>query len=578
MKRILVFVLSFIFALGALLPAAAAENGEVLPPAALSESEKKALLSALYEADIATVRRAVELRLISCVELTSYYLERIEKYNKPYNCFITMCDNALAEAQKRDALIAEGKAEGALFGVPVVVKDNIDYAPYHTTNGNKKTSEQIAKSNAAIVQKLLDEGAVILAKTNMSTDAQSAYYTNSKAAGETYNAYNRELAAGGSSGGSAVATSLNFAVAGLGTDTNSSLRYPAALGGLVAMRPTSGLIERDGLVLLNKTRDTAGAITRSVKDQAIMLDVLVGGGKYAENLDSNALSGMRIGILKELSGVTKSTSGRTESTVDKEVLAAFAAAADELRALGAEVVEVSIPKIFTLSSACGESKSGYAEAKKKFYAEFEKLLADNNISAVIYPTYLHAPQYTGVDETGALRVYNQTYLNNCSILTPPLGLPDICVPIGNHSRGASIGMQIASLKNSEQLLLNIAYSYTEKYDHRTAPTGAPDSYGEFHTASLAEIISAYEDSLKPETTPAVTAPETTNGVVTMPPVDETPAPETTAPTADEAQSEPFNIDEVLPWIITALTTLIAAMIFYIVFLQARKSGKNAQRF
>jgi hypothetical protein len=281
---------------------------------------------------------------------------------------------------------------------------------------------------------------------------------------------------------------------------------------------------------------------------------------------------MRIGILKELSGVTKSTSGRTESTVDKEVLAAFAAAADELRALGAEVVEVSMPKIFTLSSACGESKTDFAEAKKKYYAEFEKLLADNGIAAVIYPTYLHAPQYTGVDETGALKIYKQTYINNCSILSPPLGLPDICVPIGNHSRGASIGMQIASLRNSEQLVLNIAYSYTEKYDHRTAPTGAPDSYEEFHTGSLAEIISSYEDSLKPITEPETAAPETTDGVVTMPPVDETPAPATTAPTANEAQS--VSLEDVLPWIITVFTTLIAAMIFYIVYLRA----KNASRF
>ncbi len=575
MKRILVFILSLLLALGVLLPAAAAENGEVLPPAVLSENEKKAVLSALYEADIATVRRAVELRLISCVELTAYYLERIEAYNTPYNCFITMCDNALAEAQKRDELITAGTAQGALFGVPVVVKDNIDYEGYHTTNGNKKTSEQIAKSNAAVVQRLLDEGAVILAKSNMSTEAQSAYYTKSKAAGETYNAYNRELAAGGSSGGSAVATTLNFAMAGLGTDTNSSLRYPASLGGLVSMRPTSGLIARDGLVLLNKTRDTAGAITRTVRDQAIMLDVLVGGGKYAESLDPNALSGMRIGILKELSGVTKSTSGRTESTVDAEILAAFSAAADELRALGAEVIEVSMPKVFSLSSACKESKSGYAAAKDKFYAEYEKLLSDNNISAVIYPTYLHAPQYTGVDGDGAIKVYKQTYINNCSVISPPLGLPEICVPIGIHSRGASIGMQISSLRNSEQLLLDIAYSYTEKYDHRTVPTGAPDAYAEYHTGSLAEIIAAYEESQKPDTTPETTVPETTRGEVTMPPVDETRPPETTAPTTTAAEGDSLTAEDALPWVITVFTTLIAAMIFYIIFLRARK---NAERF
>ena len=145
---------------------------EILPPAELTEAEKKALLSALYEADIATLREAIELRLITCRELTAYYLERIEAYNKTYNCFITMCDNALEIADQRDEAIAAGEAEGSLFGIPIVVKDNIDYEGYHTTNGYKKKDEQIATANAVIVNNMIAEGAIVLAKANMSKGAQ----------------------------------------------------------------------------------------------------------------------------------------------------------------------------------------------------------------------------------------------------------------------------------------------------------------------------------------------------------------------------------------------------------------------
>ncbi|MBQ4065220.1 MAG: amidase, partial [Clostridia bacterium] len=467
---------------------------------------KESLLSALYEADIATLREAIDLRLITCRELTAYYLERIETYNNTYNCFITLCDNALEEAEKRDAAIADGTASGSLFGIPIVVKDNIDYEGFHTTNGYKKTNDQIASASATIVKNLLDEGAVILGKTNMSTAAQEARISRSKAVGETKNAYDVLLASGGSSGGSAVATSLNFAAGSLGTDTNSSLRYPAALNGCVSLRPTQGLLPRDGLVILNAKRDTAGAITRTVMDQAILLDALVGGGNYAASLDENVLKGLRIGVLKELSGPIPSLSDRKESMIDGEILAAFARAVTELQAYGAEVIEVSLPKIFTMSNACKEDRKGSAKAKETLYAAFEALLAENNIKAVVFPTYLHSPQYTGVTEEGALRVYEQTYINNVSILSPPTGLPEISLPIGIHSRGAGIGMEIAGLKNEEQLLLNIAYTYTLHCNHRVVPEGAADLYKAYYTDSLQGLIEAYRNP-PPDETEEITSPE-----------------------------------------------------------------------
>jgi len=507
------------------------------------EYNKEELFAALYDADIEFVREALDMRLVTCRELTEYYLERIEAYNPTFNCFITLCDNVLAEADKRDAAIADGTAEGSLFGVPIVVKDNIEYEGYYTTNGREFKESEISKANAVIVQYMLNEGAVIIGKTNMSKDAESARRSCSDAAGETLNAYNTKLAAGGSSGGSAVATTLNFAVASLGTDTNSSLRFPAALSSCVSLRPTFDLIDRTGCITLNRRRDVAGAITRTVKDQAIMLDILVGGGTYTENLDAGVLDGMRIGLIKELTYKVAGESDRTAAIIDDEIEAVFANAIEELKACGAEIVEVSIPDIFKKSRRCSEDKTGWADAKDALYAEFETLLADNNLSAVVFPTYLSTPQYTGVAEDGGLRVYDQPWTSNCSILSSPLGLPEISVPIGQHSLGAGIGMEFASLKNSEQLLLNMAYSYTEKYDHRVTSELAPNLYEDSLTGDLQTFLATYKEAvaeverLKEEesTTPE---PETTPEEST--PAGTTPEPETTH---EETQAEATTTPE-----------------------------------
>ena len=492
MKRLVSLFLTIYLCL-MLLPAVSA--AEETP--ALSDEDKRALLAALYEADISSVREALSLRLISCEELTAYYLQRIEAYNEPYNCFITLCDNALEVARQRDEQLAAGEGTGALFGVPVVVKDNIHYAGYPTTNGRSSRLNEVSEENAVIVEYLLQEGAIILGKTNMSTDAQDARASRSSAAGETKNADNPYLASGGSSGGSAAAVSLNFAMAGLGTDTNSSLRYPAALNGCVSLRPTLGLLSKEGLIILNSHRDTPGAITRTVRDQAIMLDVISGGEYgYAENLDDGVLKGMRIGVLSEFVYPNPDVWQRSEEDLDDEIEAAFAAAVEELHRLGAEVVDVSLPNIFSLSSATFDGDS--ASARERYYAAYQALLRENDISAVIFPSYLHAPQWSGEDADGVYQdVYSQPYITNCRDLSSCIGIPEITVPIGQHSRGAGIGMEIAGDKNTEQLLLNIAYAYTQRYDHRAAPEGAENNYAADYAGAMAERIDAYYASLLP---------------------------------------------------------------------------------
>lgn len=490
--------------------------------------EHNAILSALYEADIATLREAIDLKLISCEELTAFYLERIEAYNTSRNCFITMCGDALEVARQRDEALANGTASGILFGIPVVIKDNIDLAGYHTTNGHKKNDSQIADSNATVVDYLLSQGAVIIAKTNMSTDAQSARDSISIVAGQTKNAYSKYLSSAGSSGGSAVATSLNFAVASLGTDTNSSLRFPAAYAGCVSLRGTHGLISCEGVTKTNRVRDIPGAITRTVYDQAIMMDVLTNGQyHYTENLNSNALAGLRIGVLKELSYAVSSQPDRKEANIDPEISAAFATALEELEACGAELVEVSFPNIFSLSQATFVTNG--APHRAALYSAFTEKLEQYDVCAVVFPTYLSTPLRSGTDAEGTYwNVWDQTYINNCSILSPSASLPEISIPIGLHSLGCGIGMEIATYKNQEQLLLDIAYSYTSRFDHRVLPTHAPDTYADFNTGTLREIIDAYKAFLNPPQPTLPTEPTTQPTQPTTVPTE--PTTQTTQPT------------------------------------------------
>lgn len=480
--------------------------------------DQDAIFSALYEADIATLREAISLGLVSCEDVTAYYLERIQSFNGSYNCFITLCGDALDVARERDRQLAAGEATGILFGIPVVIKDNMDLAGFYTTNGRSFDQAYMAQSNAAVVDYLLSQGAVILAKANMSTDAQDARRCYSNAVGETKNAYNSAMSSGGSSGGSAVAVSLNFAAAGLGTDTNSSLRLPAVLNGCVSLRATFGLIPGDGCISLNDYRDTPGAITRTVYDQALMLDVLTNGAySYAEHLNANALDGQRIGILTELSYATDLRADRSQFNIDPEVAAAFESAVTELESCGAEVVKCSLPGIFDLAEYTLEYDSSVR--KTVLYKELQTMMEEYDISAIIFPTYLSTPLRSGLDENGVYwGAWNQVFLNNCTYLSPSASVPEISIPIGIHSLGAGIGMEIVTLRNNEQLLLDLAYSYTSRYDHRTAPDGAPNTYEQAGTDPLRAIIDDYyaycqrqstQESVPPESsTPAVSPAET----------------------------------------------------------------------
>ncbi|MBE6928524.1 MAG: amidase [Ruminococcaceae bacterium] len=453
------------------------------------EVNKDALLAALYEADIPSLRKALDLRLITCEELTRYYLERIEAYDKTFNCFITLCDNAIDIAKERDEAMLRGLDEGSLFGIPIVVKDNVMYEGYPTTNGVAYLRPNPSTQNAAIVQYLLDEGAIILGKTNMSAAAQDAICSTNASGLQTFNAYNENLASGGSSGGSAVAVSLNFAAAGIGTDTNASLRYPAALNGCITLRPTLGRIERDGCIILNYSRDTAGAITRSVLDQAIMLDVMtLGKYNFEENLNAEVLKGIRLGVLSELSYPIEGSYNREENDLDNEIQAAFDNAVKELESCGAEIITVSMPTVLNDFYVNSDNNS-------RLYSKLEKMLDDNGLDAVIYPTYLHTPHYTTPEYLNGKSIYDLPYICNCAGFSPLTGAPEIGIPIGRHSLGAGISMEVLARKEDDQMLLDIAYSYMLQYDHREPSPIAPSLYNSELPIDLHAFLMMYEQAV-----------------------------------------------------------------------------------
>ena len=530
--------LSMILALAALLATLACPVWATTPEnTSVRDTYKDAALAAVYEGDISSMRRALDLGLLTCEDLTRFYLDRIDAYNDTYNCFITICDDAMDIAREKDAQIAAGTAAGSLFGIPVVVKDNMDYKGWHTTSGHKKTDSQIADSNADVVQYLLDEGAIIIGKTNMSTDAQDARASISSAVGQTKNAYSTNITSGGSSGGSASAVSLNFAAAALGTDTNSSLRYPAALNGCVSLRPTWDILSTKGIDTLNKTRDVPGVLTRTVYDQALVLDVMSGGAtNYTENLNADSLQGMRIGVLKQL---YQPSASRPEEQIDGEIVAAFENALKELEACGAELVYMRIDGLISKSNATLNTND--SSPKKKLHNAFLAGLEEYHVSAVVFPTYITAPLKTGTDESGvSWDIYSQDYITNCKILGPSCGVPEISVPIGTHSTGAGIGMEICAPKNEEQQLLNMAYSYTLRYDHREIPAGTPNLLAEDAAGSLDEVINRYKYDLANPTEPPTEEPTEKKEKPTKAPKPTDPTEQAENPSETPQEKTPFD--------------------------------------
>jgi aspartyl-tRNA(Asn)/glutamyl-tRNA(Gln) amidotransferase subunit A len=218
---------------------------------------------------------ALRTRQLRASDLLESCLARID-HHRDLNAFIlVMADSARAEAENADREIATGGYRGPLHGIPISLKDLVDVAGVPTTAASRVREGHVAETDATIVQRLRDAGAIIVGKTNLHEFAFGTT-TEDSAFGPAHNPHDRSRSPGGSSGGAAIAVATGMSVTSVGTDTGGSIRIPSAACGIVGLKPTVGEIPTDGVVPLSSTLDHVGPMTRSVVDAAIMYDVLSG--------------------------------------------------------------------------------------------------------------------------------------------------------------------------------------------------------------------------------------------------------------------------------------------------------------
>jgi amidase len=271
-------------------------------------------------ATLTQLRAALDAHEITSAQLVSFYLARIERFDKSgprINAIMTLNPRALEQARQRDADAARGARRGPLDGIPFIVKDNFDTAGITTSGGSAALRHSVPRANAFVVQRLLDGGAILLGKTNMSELAASyGRLGYSSAGGLTLNPYNTRRNASGSSSGSAAGVAADFAPFALGTDASGSIRAPASVTSLVGLRPTLGLLSRGGMMPSALSFDTPGIMTRTVGDLATVLDVIAAKDPrdaatlgqpepargFVSALDAPSLKGVRLGVVTNFRG------------------------------------------------------------------------------------------------------------------------------------------------------------------------------------------------------------------------------------------------------------------------------------
>jgi amidase len=328
---------------------------------------------------IEQLRVAMDSGRISSEQLVRYYLDRIERFDKAgprINAMISINSMALEQARRLDANVAGVPHHSLLYGIPFIAKDNYNTAGIPTSGGSAALKDSMPSANAFVVQKLLDQGAILIGKSNMSELAASyGRLGYSSAGGLTLNPYNKNRDVSGSSSGSAAAIAADFATFALGTDTGGSVRAPASVAGLVGLRPTLGLISRSGVIPLSLTFDTTGVLTRGVRDLAIVLNVIAGPDSqdaatlqqtavhdsYVAALGTHSLQGARLGVVTNFRGANREIDGVEQTALNG------------LMAQGAILVSVRLPPEFEQLWKLVLGPVGEAEFKPQFERYLQSL-------------------------------------------------------------------------------------------------------------------------------------------------------------------------------------------------------------
>ena len=482
------------------------------------------------EKSIIELQEAMEKNEITSLELTKYYLDRIEEYDKKgpkLNSIVTINSHAIEDAIRLDE---DRKTKGKysnLHGIPIVIKDNFDTFDMPTTASSILLAGNRPSKDAFIVSKLRDAGAVIIAKTNLSEFASHGF-TEGTLMGQTLNPYDLTRTAGGSSGGTGTAVAANFAVGGLGTDTVNSVRSPASATNLVGFRPSTGLLSRGGIIPVTETQDTAGTLTRSVSDAAIILDACVGFDpedrisaeqinhvppSYTDFLKVEGLRNKRLALLSNTLGN------------DLEVREIMEASIELMRKNGAEIITIDVPE-FEMSRLGEDCDVQYYEFKEQmdnyfaktqncpvpnfqFLADSGKLLptiaefikkctevvnprelegyknkllnivrnrniayyvmAKYRLDAFVYPHQNILVQHVGL----------KSQMGRNGMLASTIGFPAVTVPAGFSRQtneapiGVPVGIEFMARRWDEPVLFEIAYGFEQQLGSRRLPPNTP---------------------------------------------------------------------------------------------------------
>jgi aspartyl-tRNA(Asn)/glutamyl-tRNA(Gln) amidotransferase subunit A len=443
-------------------------------------------------------------RELSPVELTKNCLARIEKLNPSLNAFITVtAKSALTQARSAEAEILRGRWRGPLHGIPLALKDLIDTAGIRTTAASALFKDRIPLEDAEVVRRLKDAGAVLLGKQNLHEFAYGgssiiSYY------GEVHNPWDPACITGGSSGGSAAAVAAGLGFGAIGTDTAGSIREPAALCGIVGLKPTYGRVSAYGVIPLSASLDHVGPITRTVSDAAVILRAIAG-------YDAKDMNSADVPVADDLAGLLdRSRPARIGvprkffyEELDREVASTVEQALCILNTFAGNVseVEIDVPTDRTLQTAesyayhaesvsrspelyqpetlrrlrKGEGISGAEVEQRRRELEEIRLGIDKmfqNLDALVTPTIaVPAPTIAELKQNPELLRPREMLLLRNTHPANMWGLPAISVPCGFTSAGLPIGLQIIGPHWGEDRVLQLAYAYEQATDwHKRSPT------------------------------------------------------------------------------------------------------------
>ena len=301
----------------------------------------------VVEVSLADTSAALAAGKTTSAALTQSYLARIKQVDPKLRSVLAVNPNAVEAAKASDARRAAKQTLGPLDGVPILIKDNIDVAGMPNTGGSLALAANIPAKDAPLVKRLVDAGAVVLGKTNLSewANIRSSHSSSgwSGAGGLTRNPYALDRSACGSSSGSGSSIAASLAPAAIGTETDGSITCPASINGLVGLKPTVGLVSRTGVIPISHSQDTAGPMTRDVMDTALVLNAIAGSDAgdtataeadahktdYVKGLNAGSLKGARLGVM------------RFAKDYRPQTLAVFNQALEALKAQGAVLVDIT---------------------------------------------------------------------------------------------------------------------------------------------------------------------------------------------------------------------------------------------